>query len=59
MTVEMTPTEAEILIAILTGAEAAFSLTNPPLVEALRELRRYRSSLLETYLRERLKVGDV
>lgn len=58
MTVEMTPFEAEVLIAILTGAEAAFAIVNPPLVAALQELRPWRSALLQAYLRERLS-GEV
>ncbi len=52
MTVEMTPYEAEILIAVLTGAEAAFGMVNPPLVEAMKELRPFRSALLQTFLRQ-------
>jgi hypothetical protein len=54
MTVEMTITEAELLIAILTGAEGAFAVVNPPLVEALDALRPWRTALLQAYLRERI-----
>ena len=57
MTVEMTPTEAELLIAILTGGEVSFAVTNPPLVEALKDLRPLRSALITMYLRERFKGG--
>ena len=53
MNIEMTLTEAEILIAVLTGAEGSFAVTNPPLVEALKVLRPLRSALLQKYLRER------
>ena len=53
MTVEMTPYEAEILIAVLTGAEAAFAVANPPLVEALDFLRPWRSALVRAYIMER------
>ena len=56
MTVEMTPDEAELLIAILTGAEGAFAIVNPPLVGAMNDLRRFRSALLEAWLRNRLAV---
>ena len=59
MTVEMTLNEAELLIAILTGAEGAFAVTNPPLVEALKDLRPMRRALLETYLRARLQPAGV
>lgn len=55
MTVELTPLEAELLIAILTGAEGSFAVTNPPLVEALKELRPLRTALMQAYLRERLR----
>lgn len=54
MTVEMTRDEAEILIAVLTGAEAAFAIVNPPLVEALNALRPWRSAMFGAYLRERI-----
>lgn len=53
MTVEMTPLEAELLIAILTGAEGAFAVTSQPLVAALHELRPLRTALMQAYLRER------
>ena len=59
MTVEMTLNEAELLIAILTGAEGAFAVTNPLLVEALKELRPMRSALLQAYLRARLQPAGV
>lgn len=54
MTVELTPYEAEILIAVLTGAEGAFAVANPPLVEALEVLRPWRSVLVQAYIRARL-----
>ena len=54
MTVEMTLVEAELLIAILTGAEGSFAVTNPPLVAALRDLRPLRSALMQAYLRQRV-----
>lgn len=54
MTVEMTLPEAELLIAILTGAEGAFAVTSPPLVMALRDLGPLRTALMRTYLRERI-----
>ncbi len=54
MTVEMTVAEAEILIAVLTGAEASFAMTNPPLVEALVVLRPFRSALLRAYLQAKI-----
>ena len=54
MTVEMTLPEAELLIALLTGAEGAFAVVNPPLVKALEYLRPWRSALLQAYLRERI-----
>ena len=54
MTVEMTLPEAELLIAILTGAEGAFAVANPPLVAALRDLRAWRTALVQSYLRERI-----
>lgn len=54
MTVEITLAEAELLIAILTGAEGSFAVTNPPLVEALKDLRPLRSALMQAYLRERI-----
>lgn len=53
MTIELTPFEAEILIAVLTGAEGAFAIANPPLVEAMKELRPWRSALIQAYLKER------
>ena len=56
MTVEMTAYEAEILIACLTGAEASFAMTNPPLVEALQALRPWRSSLVRAYLQDRVEA---
>lgn len=56
MTVEMTRSEAEILIAVLTGAEGAFAVTDPPLVEALRALRPLRTALMCAYLKERIGV---
>jgi len=52
MTVELTLHEAELLIAILTGAEGAFAVVQPELVEALKDLRAWRRALLTAYLRE-------
>ena len=57
MTIEMTLSEAELLIALLTGAEGAFAAVNPPLVVALNDLRQWRSVLLQTYLHERIGIG--
>lgn len=54
VTVEITLPEAELLIAILTGAEGSFAVTNPPLVRALKDLRPLRSALMQAYLRERI-----
>jgi hypothetical protein len=54
MTIEMTQAEAELLIALLTGAEGAFAVVNPPLVEALEVLRPWRTALMRAYLRERM-----
>ncbi len=51
MNVEMTLEEAEILIAVLTFAEGAALVGNPPIGEALKELRPWRSALLMAYLR--------
>lgn len=59
MTVEMTPYEAELLIALLTGAEEALAVANPPLVGALEQLRPWRSALVQCYLRERLSAQAV
>jgi hypothetical protein len=53
MTVELTPYEAEILIAVLTGAEMEFAITNPALAEALAVLKPWRSSLIGAYIRAR------
>lgn len=55
MHVEMTPAEAELLMAILTGAEGACAVVHPPLVNALKDLGTFRSALLQVYLRERLR----
>lgn len=52
MVVEMNREEAEILIAVLTGAEAAFAIANPPLVEAMKVLQPWRMALLRAYLRD-------
>lgn len=54
MTIEMTLPEAELLLALLTDAEGAFAVANPPLVEALGDLRPWRSALMRVYLRERI-----
>ena len=51
MTVEMNRFEAELLIAVLTFAEGAAAVMNPPLVEAIDALRPWRSALLGAYLR--------
>lgn len=53
MTVEMTPQEAELLIAILRGAEDAFAGSNEALSLVLADLRTWRSALLLAYMRER------
>jgi hypothetical protein len=57
MNIEMTLTEAEILIAVLTGAEGSFAVTNPPLVEALKVLRPLRSAMMQKYLHERMALA--
>jgi len=57
MNVEMTLPEAELLIAVLTGAESAFAIANPPLVEALNDLRQWRTALMQAYLRGRIASG--
>lgn len=57
MTIELTTAEAELLIALLTFAEGVAEVYNPPLIEAFRVLRPWRSKLMETYLRERLQVS--
>ncbi len=54
MTVEITPYEAEILIAVLVGAEGAFAMMNPELSEAMQELRSWRSALVRAYIKTRL-----
>ena len=54
MNIEMTIPEAELLIAILAGAEGSFMVTNPPLVKALEDLRPLRSALMQAYLRHRI-----
>jgi hypothetical protein len=60
VTVEITPLEAEILIAVLTGAEGIFPYTSPELSEALKELRPWRSALVQAYIRERASaISDV
>ncbi len=58
MTIDITVIEAEILIAVLTGAEMSFAITDPPLVEALQALRPWRSLLLRAYLLERINGAD-
>jgi hypothetical protein len=59
MTIEITTNEAELLIAILTGAEGAFAVVHPPLVKALEDLRPWRSALLQAYLRQRIGLPPV
>jgi len=54
MTVEMTVAEAELLIAILTGAEGAFAVTSRELVLALEDLRPWRTALMRSYLHQRM-----
>jgi hypothetical protein len=56
MNVELTQEEAEILIAVLTFAEGAAATLQPELVPAIAVLRKMRTALLETYLRERLQI---
>ena len=55
MTVEMTRFEAEILIAVLTFAEGVAPMTEPAMVEAIKELRSWRSALIGSYVRS---VGE-
>lgn len=50
MTVELTPEEAEILIAVLTYAEGAALVENPAITNALHALRPWRSALLRAFL---------
>lgn len=57
MVVEMTLLEAELLIALLTGAEGAFAVANPDLNPALELLRPWRTALLQTYLHEKFRDG--
>ena len=52
----MTLAEAELLIALLAGAEESFAETRPLLIAALEDLRPLRSALLQAYLRARLAV---
>lgn len=59
MNLEMTPYEAELLIALLMFAEGAAPVLQPELTEALKELRPLRSALLQTYLRERISVTEL
>jgi hypothetical protein len=62
VTIDITTIEAEILIAVLTGAEMAVNepgLGNPALAEALAALRPWRTSLLQAYLLERMEGGRV
>ena len=59
MEIEMTPYEAELLIAILTGAEGTFAVMNPPLLEALKDLRPLRTALLQAYLRHKIGPARV
>jgi hypothetical protein len=51
MTVELTRYEAEILIAVLAGAEGIFPAASPGLAEALGALRPWRSALVGAYIR--------
>lgn len=55
MTVEMSRFEAEVLIAVLTFAEGVAPMTEPAMVEAIKELRSVRSALVGAYLRS---VGE-
>lgn len=50
MTVELTIAEAELLIAVLAAADQQF---DGAIALALRDLRPWRSALLQAYLRER------
>jgi hypothetical protein len=59
MTVEMTRFEAEILIAVLTGAEGVFSAYQQhELSEALTALRPWRSALVGEYIRARIEEPE-
>ena len=49
---DLTPAEAEILIAVLTFAEGAALESQSVIVEALAVLRPWRTALLLAYLRE-------
>lgn len=56
MEVQMTPFEAELLIAVLTGAEGVFAhYQQHEMSEALTELRPWRSALLAAYMRSRME----
>lgn len=57
MTVEVTRSEAEILIAVLLFAEGAALEMSPPISEALKDLRPWRTALLRTYLASQYVVN--
>lgn len=54
MQVELTPTELELLIAVLKHADDTFV---GPIALALRDLRTARSAMLQAYLRGRAASG--
>ena len=58
MNAEMSAYEAEILIAVLTFEEGAALTLEPAMVEALKQLRPWRSALLQAYIRERHTAID-
>ena len=51
MSLELTRAEAELLIAILQFAEGAAPILQPELVNAIKDLRQFRTALLQVYLR--------
>ena len=59
MTVEMTRDEAALLIVALKHLENEFEGTDAPMAGALRDLRPYRSRLLEVWLRDGLKLDPI
>jgi len=52
--IELTTTEAKILIAVLVFAEGAALESSPAITEALKDLRGWRRLLLYTYHRSQV-----
>ena len=57
--VELTLNEAELLIAVLMFAESVAPLTNPALVPAIADLKRFRTDLIGKYLDQRFHGPSV